>query len=73
MLNKLNSPITALLCLMGFVWLAQIALAHQKPMGYDHSIFDVLPPSHSPRHQAIMELWHISEDDIKKPINLFGE
>jgi hypothetical protein len=75
MIKKLNTPTAALICLLGFIWLSYAALHHQPvEHGYTHSVFDVLPKTLQQRQaEILMELWHISAEEINQPIRLFGK
>ncbi len=66
----LNSPIIAMFCLLAFALIAHASLGREA--SYTHSVFDVLPPEH-PQADALMNLWHISDEEVSQPIKIFGK
>lgn len=74
MLAKINNPTTALIFLLGFIWLSQYALHQQPQQGYNHSVFEVLPKTFKQRQaEALMDLWGIQTNEINQPIAIFGK
>ncbi len=61
--------------LMGFFWLSYAAM--HRDTGYTRSVFSVLQPAPNALLQrqaaAYQSLYGITEDEIAKPINLFGD
>ena len=72
-MRYLNSPFLAFVVVLGFVWLAH-ASRHEEA-SYTHSVFSVMevPTSAKQRQASVLkELWDISDDEVDKPIAIFG-
>jgi hypothetical protein len=87
-MRLINNPIVAILILAGFIALADYSLGSSRSHSdgsYDAKqvkklntlVSTSLRPANriytpSQRH-AVMQLWHLSESDVAKPVDIFGE
>jgi hypothetical protein len=79
-MKYINTPWLTTIALVGFIWLAHESCYHiphvRNTVGYTHSVFTVI--DHVPRMSAVrakqlQELYSITDDEIAKPVALFGE
>lgn len=84
MLRALNHPLAAIIVVLAFLWLAYDSYQHDKEdeASYPQSSIEQLnrlsglaTHAHFTQRQAdvIMSLWHISDEELSKPVNIWGE
>lgn len=72
-METINSPWLALVATAVFLFICYAARPYgHAEAGYDRSVFSIIDPVTS-KNAIIMDLWNISEDDLRQPVRIFGE